>query len=1744
MDMNSLLQLQNDLYGRINRAYDNLKKVGSANITLGMVEARLAALDDNWKRFQTQHDTLISKYRKDLADQDYTKSQVYAHAEETYLAHKGMFLDSLRQMRSKPQENISTAKQELSHAPRTTLPRIQLPQFSGKYEEWPSFRDLFHSIIGKDVSTTHVEKLHYLKSCLKGEAELLIRNLPTTDENFDRAWKSLVDYYENKRLLVRSYLSQFNALQKIKSESANDLRRLYHGIVNTVGALDSIGRPITKGEDLFVFLVVELLDPRSRREWENSLSETTEPPSYAALQQFLERRLHTLESLPSAKVETPAKPSATLARQTRSMHARQQDDTRNRCTMCGKNHFIMLCDTYQSKTAEDRKQHVLANGLCFNCLGRHKLNECASKKTCSACNARHHTSLHDALRASEGAKTSNASMHDALRASEDAKTSHFSRQPSKLPVAVLLATARVRVTDRYGDSHIARALVDQGSESSLISESLAQRLKLKRSPTSTSVYGVGGTLTGVARGLVNFKISPLKGGSSIAVSALILPKLTLYDGGIHVDQRTWKHLDGLELADPDVSSSDPVELLLGADVFAAILRQGLRRGGSHEPVAQQTSLGWILSGSVSRTVAAPRAHSCHSYHNHVSGDLCTLVQQFWQQEEVISSANPLTAEEKECEDFFVRTHSRTADGRYVVRLPVKLPLPDLTGTRHSSMRLLFHMEGRFSRDNRLHHLYVDFMKQYEDLGHMTPVRRENSTADSTCYLPHHGVLREMSSSTKLRVVFNGSSAVASGDSLNRHLLVGPNLLPALADVLLRWRIHRYVLAADIEKMYRQILVDPADRHLQRIVWRYSSEEEVQEYQLNTVTYGLACAPFLAIRTLQQLADDEEAQFPQGAAALRQDIYVDDILTGASSIADAKELQQQLSELSMAGGFPLRKWSANEADLLTHLPLEHRTQRDLRSWQAQESHATLGVQWHPSIDSFSFTTRAIAVQAITKRSVLSLTARLFDPLGWLAPAIIRAKILFQSTWLQGIDWDTSLDAHSVKLWKDFQADLPKLEEIRIPRRLHLNARSELHGFCDASERAYAAVIYLLSDNDEGDRQVTIITAKTKVAPLKQVSLPRLELCAATLLARLAAHVQRTLGVLKAPMHLWSDSTVALAWIRGHPTRWQTYVANRVSEIQSTLPEAQWHHLPGKDNPADCASRGISPSELIAHPLWWHGPPWLSMEPSFWPVSNESPPDGTVPEKRSRAHAAVIQKQPLTEPDELIRFSTLYRLLRVTAWCRRWLRLRHSEQSTTTADINFRFKDILATSECDDARWAWIRVVQGESYKDELKAIAQGTPSKGPLAKLTPFTDSQGILRVGGRIRHSLLSFDEKHPAILPSSSHFTKLVVEACHQRTLHGGVQLTLGAIRQQFWIPRGRALVKAVIHRCVTCVRWRAAAPQQLMSDLPRPRVTPSRPFLHTGVDYAGPIMLRTTKGRGHRAHKAFIAVFVCLSTKAVHLEVASDYTADAFLAALRRFTARRGLCHCLYSDCGTNFVGADKQLRAFFAASSKEQKSIANQLVNEQIQWRFNPPSAPHFGGLWEAAVKSLKHHLRRVLGETTLTFEEMSTLLAQVEACLNSRPLQALSDDPEDTTVLTPGHFLIGSSLCAIPEPSLLEPPDNRLTRWQLLQKMRDHFWDRWSHEYLQSLFQRSKWLTATDQAQVGRLCLILNENTPPARWPLARIIRAHPGRDGKIRVVTVRTATSEFVRPIAKLILLPTCKEDINLEKQTSSPQGSQ
>jgi hypothetical protein len=538
------------------------------------------------------------------------------------------------------------------------------------------------------------------------------------------------------------------------------------------------------------------------------------------------------------------------------------------------------------------------------------------------------------------------------------------------------------------------------------------------------------------------------------------------------------------------------------------------------------------------------------------------------------------------------------------------------------------------------------------------------------------------------------------------------------------------------------------------------------------------------------------------------------------------------------------------------------------------------------------------------------------------------------------------------------------------KLHSEISSaQIHGFSDASQLAMAAVVYIRVTNQHSSSIVTLVCSKTKVAPLKRLTIPWLELSAAALLAKLVKRVQVTLELQKVPVFTWTDSSATLAWIKGNPMRWKEFVGNRVSLIQETLPEAHWKFISGKQNPADCASRGLSASQLIHHPLWWTGPAWLSQPPEFWP--SKIPPENLHDDLEQRpglSYAAVIPESPaiwdLIELKEVKTFNkTLTKLLRLTALVQRawscFKRIPNSKLSVSPINL----------ADLENAKFFWIKTTQQAYYSSEFKILQAGKRLKEShaLSRLTAIIDHAGILRVGGRLQNSQLDADSKHPAILPKESQLAQLIISHAHSRTMHGGTQLTLSLIRKSCWIVGGRAPVKSFIQKCLTCARIRGVRAQQLMGQLPASRVTPSLVFENSGVDYAGPVSLKFNQGRGTRFYKGWIAVFVCLSTSAIHLEVATDYSSEAFIKAYRRFISRRGICKILRSDCGTNFKGADVLLKKLFNQSTHQFKELQRLLTNDGTRWIFNPPGAPHMGGKWEAAVKSVKHHLRRTIAET---------------------------------------------------------------------------------------------------------------------------------------------------------------------------------
>lgn len=654
------------------------------------------------------------------------------------------------------------------------------------------------------------------------------------------------------------------------------------------------------------------------------------------------------------------------------------------------------------------------------------------------------------------------------------------------------------------------------------------------------------------------------------------------------------------------------------------------------------------------------------------------------------------------------------------------------------------------------------------------------------YMPHHPILRTTSLTTKLRVVFDGSAKTSIGTSLNDKLIPGPNLQEDIMSIIVRFRAHEYVITADIQMMFRQIKVQKQDRDLQRILWRKDLTRTVDVYTLNTVTYGTSCAPYLAMRCCKQLAIEGSSEYPRAAAAVIKEFYMDDVLTGSSTIKQTIELQQQLTQLLARGQFNLRKWRSNEPSILQHLSQQCKTD-ELLVLDKQDAVKTLELLWNSKKDIFQFHINMKQDTKVTKIHILSIISQIYNPLGLIGPVLINAKRIMQELWRMQVGWDESVPQALYSNWINYCSSIQAINELEIPRNINPKnsvKRVILHGFSDASEKAYGACVYALSFNSKGEASCYLIASKSRVAPLKTITLPRMELNAALLLTRLIKVLQEALEDKVDSMFLWTDSTIVLHWIQTSPNLLKTFVANRVAEIQENIKNGSWHHVPSQDNPADYLSRGLAADKLADNQLWWHGPSWLPQR-AEWPKQTLNQPE-EIPETRRIVALTVVHSLP----EAIFNFSSYLKLKRIIAFCKRFA--NNCQKRGLSGQ--------LTVQELQEAEVSIIRIIQLNSYGQEIKKLKQNEPisTKSKILMLKPFLDEKGLLRVGGRLRNAPISSEQKHPIILPSKHFVTQLIIKNMHIQLLHCGTEHLLSRIRLKYWPISGRREVQKITRQCV----------------------------------------------------------------------------------------------------------------------------------------------------------------------------------------------------------------------------------------------------------------------------------------------------------------------------------------------------------
>ncbi|XP_055611269.1 uncharacterized protein LOC129757912 [Uranotaenia lowii] len=1653
-----------------------------------------------------------------------------------------LLMETQRQMMMQQNEQRAHLQQATSQVSNTAplinvkLPSISVPTFSGERKHWRSFKDIYETTIHSRNDLRDSLKMQYLISYLEGDAKRMVSSFPISDANYMEAWEALTSFYDKKKYTVFALVREFVDQPAVSATTPQSLRKLVATSDDVVRQLNALGAEYNTRDPWLIHLVLEKLDKETRSLWAQRITEV-ENPSFEQFLEFLDNRCDALETCTAfSRMEVTTgkkefeKKQFQGGRKVQTLHTTATEN-KQKCAKCSSEHPIYQCSDFKNMNLKSKRELVQKERLCYNCLrNSHTVKQCQSKSVCRTadCKQRHHTLLCPSNSVPDQAPSGDSKQLLKNPEENNVVNINVAQVPvSPRRIVGVLPTAIVRVQGFDGNFHQARALIDSGSQASLISEICVNKLRLPRTNAKVVVSGIGQQPAGTSRGLVKLSVaSRFNNTIVLRTCAVVLGKLTSTLPAQHLKVNPSLLCEQIQqsLADPGFNQPGPIDIILGSDVFLALLEAGQVKDECGVPVAQNTIFGWIVSGN--QGIQADLQVNFSIVNLHTDLDINQTLRQFWEQEEV-PKAKQLTSSEQKAVDYFRSTLSRDESGRFIVRLPFDDSKPALGESLTAAVRRLRSMEKRFRQNQEFHKQYSEFLREYLALNHMEEVPADEvSVETSKCfYLPHHAVVKTESTTTKLRVVFDASSASSTGVSLNDKLLAGPNVNQELFDVFLRFRTKQVAFTADVEKMYRQVLVHEADRDFQRIVWRESEEEPIKHYRLRTVTYGTKSAPFLAIESMKEAARKYKEVYPEAAEQVELGTYVDDLLSGSQSVDGAKGLKEQLVEVFSSAGFHLRKWSSNCPEILQETSAEQQAPVDVKLAEHMGCTKALGIQWRPVEDSFSFKVNLGATEVSSKRQFLSDSSKLFDPFGWLAPVTISVKILFQQLWLYSTSWDDPLPPVIELTWNAIKDYLHQLEEIRIPRfAANFDGRVELHGFSDASEAACSAVVYTRATDEKGNIVVTLLAAKTKVAPLEQVSLPRLELNAAALLADLMERVVSAFEHLKVECWAWTDSTIVLQWLSALPRKWKTYVGNRTAAILKVLPRHCWNHVSSTENPADCASRGLSLKELVEHELWLQGPKWLRQDKETWKLlPAEIIEDAELLEERKvkTLHSTTIalRQNYETELELLERRSDYVLIVRALAYVNRYcLRLR----TKTT------FESTLTPEELYQADNQLARAAQHEAFKSEIDQLFKGNElsPKSKLSSLHPFIDGTGTLRVGGRLQNSSYPYDLKHPIILPRDHRFTELLLRTMHLRNLHAGAKLLTSTVNQRYWIVGLQNAIRRTVQSCTRCVRLKGRTAVQLMGSLPLSRVMATRAFSHVGVDFTGPLLLRAACVRGVKTTKGYIAVFVCMSTKAVHLEAASDLSTNTFISALKRFISRRGYPNEIWSDNGTNFLGTDRWLKELQAALETHNTQANRFLSNRCIRWVFNPPSAPHRGGIWEAAVKSVKKHIIAVAGPEAMTFEDLTTLLSQVEACLNSRPLCPLSTDPENCDALTPGHFLVGQPLNLLPEPGLKHVPVNRLDKWQLLHKKTTEIWNRWRDEYLASLQLRSKWRITEANLLRNQLVLVKNDNTPPAQWELARIMEVHPDSTGVVRTVTLRRGNAEYQRPIQKICVLPT------------------
>ena len=1626
------------------------------------------------------------------------------------------------------------------------LPRVELDVYDGDPLKYHIFMAAFDQNVDQIVQDGNI-KLTRLLQYTTADAKAAIRScaLIGGQKGYDQARSILSKRFGNCHLVADHIINHLLSSKPVRS--AKDLQQLSDDLVSSQATLSQMNKLDEISSQKSIIQIVQRLQPHLQFGWRKLALETKRSkdsyPSFGDLVEFVKNfasdlndpvygQMNPIRHPQDSMKKDKVKPKASSYSGTNfnmsvdpasSGTVMPQGDRRwqySPCVLCMKNHRLWYCDVFKGLKPNQRRLDVVKqHNLCENCLlPGHDASRCRKTSVCSVegCGKKHTKFIH--VDEVVGSKN-----HEDTQVKVSSNNVHTGS-------SVYMPVVQVRVNDNCN----AYALLDTASTNTFCTRQLVSMLNMVGKCQEINICTLGGNTSKVSD-VVSLDVQSVDNCESLHMSDVyVVDDIPAHSPCTSLEIEKYPHLQNIEL--PCFKQNVKVHLLIGQDNAEAFIPLDIRKGRRGEPFAVKTLFGWCLNGSIPTTVSKRViSHFVTNVHS-----IEEQVNKLWAIEDAIDRNGDVSLSyEDRCVVDLWQREIQLVEGHYQLPIPWKnpdRPLPNnivIASTRLHSLRKSLSKKGLTDR-------YDTEIQKMLNKGYAEKVPEADlQNGFRIWYLPHHGVTTDKKPG-KLRVVFD-CSAKFKGESLNDKCYQGPDLINRLLPVLLCFRLHPVGIIADIEAMYNQVRIPLKDRDALRFLW--FEDGEVAHYRMTSHLFGGIWCASSSTFALRHTASDDDKHSEVVKRIVFKNFYVDDCLISAESKDEARLIMKELKTLLLQGGFNLTKYVVNDPELLMDVPAEDRA-KEVCVLNSDSGSKALGIHWNVLSDEFLFKGLSYQHEQVTRRKMLSFVFSLFDPLGLISPLLIMGKLLFQEATRLKLLWDDVVPDDLNQEWLQWLKDLSDLESIRIPRCVkpaeytNDNAYLELHHFSDASQKAYGSCSYLRCVNKKGQTKVSLIMSKSRVAPLKKLTIPRLELQAAVLSTRIDSLCRKEFDMSFGPSYFWTDSEIVLKYVKNEKRRFQVFVENRISTIRQLSSPEDWHHISGQDNPADLLTRGLTLSQLD-HSIWFEGPKFLHEYKSTWKMDDtkiklildENDPEVKREIRKSVTHAPmrpngtcnVTDLNNFCDPIETLvnHYSSWYRLKRAIAW------LLHFKQWLRRKQTDMRHNKDISVQDLQEAEKVLIKHVQKRHYTKEISGLTSShfkDSSIRSLRSLDPVLDTDGILRVGGRMKFSSVNEVSKQPVIIPFSHPIARIIVQEFHNKA-HLGTEWVLSHIRRKYWIVKARSLIKNISRKCVTCRKLYAPPAWQKMADLPPERSEPGNPpFTYVGLDCFGPFYVKL----GRSEIKRYGCIFTCLNTRAVHIEKLNNMSSECFINALTRFTARRGTPEKFWSDNGTNFRGAYTELARCLKAL--DQDKIKSYCMKQEIVWNFIPPGASHMGGIWERMIRTTRRIFISLLKSQRLTDEILETLFCEVESLINGRPITKISDDVNDSTPLTPNHLLLLRNCNTLPTPALkLGDHDTYRRRWKQVQHLTDQFWHRWLREYIPELQRRIKWMAITPNLNVGDLVLLMDENTPRNIWPLGLVVDVTLGRDGLVRSVKVKTKSTYLVRPITKVVLLEGVQE---------------